>query len=248
MLLNKLSIIVALLNISSASQSANELLPREEFTVPLAKLSVTIDPETKKSGRVKISFEDSKDQIIIGVYDDIHIKNSRNSTEKVTYREIPDRAYQVTDFEAEQILRVSKTLVSTLEIFERDLQNLKRGKWLYLDAYLPRFLIGYCSLIEVATNFSNVLPESVYISDSLFEISIHSEKSDSRIKQWYKTPEHIVKLRIATKELIFQLKVWQHQNLGSKRNPEKLLSNDFINSISLFIRFYFNQNPRIQKK
>jgi len=164
------------------SESNVHLLERVTYSIPLVKLSATFNESTMSCERVRITFNDSKDQAIITNLDDYYLKNSRNNSEKSTYREVSDYAYRVTDFESSQILKASKTLMLTLEIFEKDLQSSNWGKCLYLDAYLPRFLNGFYAIIAAATNSSDMFPKSIYIPDSLFDISAEPEKIPSNSK------------------------------------------------------------------
>jgi hypothetical protein len=84
------------------------------------------------------------------------------------------------------------------------------------------------------------LPKSSCISDSLFDISLASLKSDSRIKTWRTQKDHIIKLRIMTKELIYQIKDWQKKELENKdRNKEISYGKKFEEAYTLFIKTYF---------
>lgn len=218
--------------------SAEELQDRESYSIPLPKISISKDDNTGRCDRVRILFINSDNQIIIGGTDDILIKNSRNSSDKRTFRESPNTAYQISDFEAEQLNKVCKQMILTLEQFEKNLQNKQWAKCLYLDAYLPHFLSGFNNLLCLVSNSSEIIAD---IPDSLYDISLSSKKTDLRIKNWQTTEEHIVKLRIAAKELIFQTKEWQKKELLDERNEQQTaIDSTFLKSLDLFEKTYFN--------
>jgi hypothetical protein len=85
------------------------------------------------------------------------------------------------------------------------------------------------------------LPSVTRINDTLFECSEKSFKSDKRINVWKADSSHYIKLRIASKELAFQLNKWRTNIL---LNPERDLwdnkSDDLITVYELFVRLYFN--------
>lgn len=223
-------------------------LPRDPFEIHLANLSVTFNEKSGECEKVRITYPGSKDQVIITATDDIFLRATRNGTEKTIYRENINYAYKISAFEAEHIKLVSKSLLETLETFEKDLQNNKWGKCLYLDSYLPRFLKGYYYLFSLAMSSTDVLPESVNVSDSLFDVSLNSDKSDLRLYKWKSTDDYIVKLRIATKELIHQIRLWQQEiSKKEKANTELTLNKEFARSLGLFASIYFNDSLQ-QKK
>jgi len=216
-------------------------LPRTQFDIPLAKLSASLDEQTGKYDRIKITFEGSDDQTIIGRYDDMFIKNSARGRIKSLFREPPEKAYILTDFEAKQLNRVVKTFYNTLDIFEKDLQRQRWGKCLYLDAYMPRFLKNFYFLCCAARNTSDALPQIARMQESEYDVSLNSPKSDSRINFWRISPDYVVKLRIISKELMYQLKLWQKNELTNpKRDPEITGSTKFEEAFALFVRIYFN--------
>ena len=229
---------------SADSDSTKTLLPRTEFPIILAKISLSYNKQTGAVSRARITFDDTDDQIVISTLDDIYIKNTRHSSEKTTYREPVEKAYYLTEFEGKQINRVCKTFIPTLEQFEKDLKNENWGKCLYLDAFLPRFLRGFNALLYLSKNTPESINKKIRIPEEEFDVSLNSPKSDARINHWRSTPDHVVKLRIATKELIYQIKLWQKRELlNKKRNPEISYSNKLESAFSLFVRIYFNIPP-----
>jgi hypothetical protein len=61
-----------------------------------------------------------------------------------------------------------------------------------------------------------------------------------RIKSWRQKPEYIVKLRIITKELIYQIKDWQKKELDNPgRNVEVASGKKFEEAFSAFVKIYF---------
>lgn len=229
------------ISISADDSQSVKKLPRDPFDIQLANLSATINEKSGECERVRITYPDSKNQVIITATDDIFLKVTRNGTEKTVYRENIYYAYKISAFEATHLRQVTKSLLKTLEDFEKDLQNNRWGRCLYLDSYFPRFLKGYYHLFCLALNTTNVLPESVNVSDSLYDISLNSDKSDLRLNNWKSTNDYIVKLRIATKELIHQISLWQQDiSKKEKNNSEIVISKEFARSLGLFANIYFN--------
>lgn len=238
---------ILILKINSFSDSTFSLLPREPFEIELANLSVSFS-EKNTCEKVRITFPDSKEYAIITSLDDSHFKTTRNGIQKTIYRENEFTSYKISSFESKQISLVNNTFIKTLETFEKDLQNNNWGKCLYLDTYLARFLKGYFYLLNTVQSTTDALPESANVPDTFFDISLNSIKSDNRIKKWRTTPEYIVKLRIATKELMYQLKLLQ-KTISSKENSDSdiIISKDFSHSLALFVSIYFNNSIQTKK-
>ncbi len=246
--LNLLTLILWSVLIVADDKQSIEKLPRDPFEIPLANLSTTINEKSGECEKVKITYPDSKDHIIITATDDVFLKFTRNGTEKTIYREDINYSFKISDFELKHLKLVSKSLLETLEVFEKDLQNNRWGKCLYLDSYFPRFLKGYYYLFCLAMNSTDILPESVNVADSLYDVSLNSDKSDLRLYKWKSTNDYIVKLRIATKELIHQIGLWQQEiSKKEKSNSEISVSREFAQSLGLFADIYFNDSL-LQKK
>jgi hypothetical protein len=217
---------------------------RTPFEIPLVKLKLAFDESTKQLQQVQIDIDGQNEYAIIARGQDYHIKNTHLGTERTAYSESPDRSFMLSDFEAKQINRVVRSLVETLDIFERD---LKRGRWyrcLYLDSYFPRFLKAYYYLICAARNSPYALPRIARVPDAAYDVSENSPKSDARIKMWQTEKDYVIKLRIISKELAFQLKIWQQKELDNpKRNPEIAYSAKAEEAYGLFVKLYFNLKP-----
>lgn len=222
-----------------ASVSASpDLAPRNSYSIPLMKLSV-IDNNTG----VRISREAAEDYTLISTVNDCSVKNNRNAVKKTTYRESLEKAYRITGFEAVQLRIVNKSLIATLEVFEKNLRSGKWGHCRYLDAFLPKFLRGYYILIGAAKNSIQDYRSEIALFDGKYEVSLNSLLTDARVGSWSSNPEYTVKLRIATKELIYQLKHWdKHELSNNKRNPDISFSGKAEEALGLFVRIYFSIN------
>jgi hypothetical protein len=221
---------------------------RSSFNVPLANLSVSFNDETHVFEKVRVSFgapgDDDNYYCLIAPGADFEIKVSREGRQKFVHNEAPDKAYMISEFEAEVLNKVCKTFVSTLEIFEHDLQHEKWDRLLYLDSYFPRFLRGFYYLYCSARNSPYALPKGICIPDTVYDVSLTSPKSDERIRLWKQTSDNIIKLRIISKELIYQIKDWQDKELdNSKRNIEVSYGKKFEEAFTLFVKIYFNLQP-----
>ena len=79
------------------------------------------------------------------------------------------------------------------------------------------------------------------VSDALFDVSLNSKKSDQRIGRWLEKKDYVIKLRIVTKELIYQMKTWQKKDLSKYKKKTNLeYSESLKETYSLFVRMYFN--------
>lgn len=224
-----------LLNTVFSEKPSTVLDERIPYPIALLKLSV-VDNNTG----VRISRQGSEDYVIITELSDVMVKNSRSKIDKLTYRESGEKAYYLTDFEAHQILLVNKSFIATLEIFEKHLQTGKMGQCLYLDGFLPKFIRNYFILLGVARNTTSRAIKATKVFEGEYDVSLTSPRSDTRIAAWRNSPECIVKLRIASKELIYQLKLWEKRELANKdRNFEIPLSAKCEEALDLFVRIYF---------
>jgi len=220
---------------------------RTSYAIPLAKLSVTYNDLTHQFEKVRVSFDNSEDEsyyVLIGPIDDDEIKITKDGRQKNVHREPPDKAYMISDFEADILNKVCKTFVPTLETFEKDLQHERWDRLLYLDSFFPRFLKGFYYLYCAARNSPYALPRSICIPDSFYDISLTSPKSDERIKMWQTQPDQLVKLRMISKELIYQIREWQKKELDNPgRNKEISYGKKFEEAFTLFVKIYFNFQP-----
>ena len=208
---------------------------RVSYAIPLLKLSV-IDDNTG----VRIARESSEDYVVVSTLNDYSVKNSRSAVNKTTYRESFEKAYRITDFEATQLLAVTRTFVETLDDFEKNLKGQRWGHCRYLDGFLPKFIRGYYILLGASKNDVRKFSSEIALFENKFDVSLQSPLTDQRISMWAANPERTVKLRIATKELIYQLKLWEKRDLANKsRNPDISLSSKAEEALGLFIRIYF---------
>lgn len=220
---------------------SQKLGKRTPFNIPLIKLRVRDDKEKPAFKKVYVVIRGKKEYAIITRLNDFYVEISRQGRKKTVYAEAPASAFALTDFEAQQVNGVIRSLISTLEIFERDIQKQRWDKCLYLDSFFPRFLKGFYYLSCAAFNSCTALPGEAKISDSMFDISLNSIKSDKRINRWQERKDYIIKLRIATRELIYQLKTWQKKKLGkSKRTLYIEYSENLKETYCLFVKMYFN--------
>ncbi len=220
---------------------------RTSFGIPLANLSVSFNDQTNEFEKVKVSFGNPEDEsyyVLIEPLTDFEVKISKDGRQKFVHNEAPDKSFMISDFEADIINRVCKTFVPTLDMFERDLQHERWDRLLYLDAFFPRFLKGFYYLYCAARNSPYALPKGICIPDSLYDVSLTSPKSDERIRMWQTQSNHIIKLRIISKELAYQIREWQKQELdNSHRNPEVNYGQKFEEAFALFVKLYFNLQP-----
>ncbi|MBN2189526.1 MAG: hypothetical protein JW699_08725 [Chitinispirillaceae bacterium] len=220
------------------------LQPREEFPLELPKLFVSIDDETREFDGVRVSLPpDFKDQVFIGTYDDLYIKNTSNGREKTQYRELPEKAAFLSKFEAKYLIKVNTCFLSALEDFEKLLQKNNWGRCLYFDAYFPHFLSGYYSLVGAARNSESALPFGARVPEEAFDVSQCSPKTDARINRWKGSLDTIIKLRIASKELANQLKAWGKSLDKIKDNEDAVTPKEMEDALVVFVRVYFGLKP-----
>ncbi len=229
--------------ISGDSGAGGSYTKRSSFSVPLAKLSVSFNELDERFEKVRITQLNSDEISEIGRYEDSHITVTRYGKQTKVFKESPSNAHLITDFEAEKLSEVAKTLVSTLKILERDVQRKRWDRLLYLDAYLPRFLRGYYYLYSGALNSMRALPRSCRIPEAAYEVSLQSEKSEQRVNAWRNNPEQALRLRIASKELIYQIKKWQKDELRRPMRSGMRKGENFENAFNLFVRVYMNRYP-----
>lgn len=224
---------------AQADDESNAVQPREEFSLELPKISVSIDEETREFDGVRITMPGEENQIVIGTFDDMEIKNSKEGREKVLYRELPEKAGYFTKFEIKTILKVNKYFISSVEDFDKFLQKSGWGKCCYFDAFFPHFLSGYYYLICAARNSEAALPLGARIPEKEYDVSLNSLKTDYRINRWRSSPDTVIKLRIISKELVHQLKIWQKNLEKTKENDDVATPKELEEALTVFIRAYF---------
>ena len=213
--------------------------PRNKTEIHLENLRI-FDDDKGHGESVRISSRGAADYSVITGLDDYFVKFKRRGREKTLYRETIEMAYFISNFEAENLNTVCKSLEKTLREFERFLQKQEWGKCRYLDAYFPRFLQGFTSLFCAAQNDPEALPAIARIPDSLYEKSLRSSLTDTRIMMWREDKEHCIQLRISARELIHQIGLWRKKDIGNpKRRSDKLYFSRFEEAYGLFIKLYF---------
>ncbi len=223
------------------SITATQLQKRTPFSIPLPSISSRTDKGDPSFKMVTVSKGDSREFVVIGRLNDKLVKHKRQDVKKLEYAEASMISQNLSRFEAQELGKVIQSLVQTLEIFERDLAKKRWDRCLYLDAYFPRFMKGFYHLSCAAFNSHSALPSEVNVPDNLFDVSQRSIKSDLRIFQWQKKKDHIIKLRIASKELGYQLKSFHSRQLATFSKKSEIFSyNEQLRSaFSLFVKLYF---------
>ncbi len=216
-------------------------IERKSYNIPLANLSVSSD-DAGHFEKVKISYGRDRNYAAIGRYDDMYVIYRRNGRERHKHRESFELAFRISEFEAEHLEEVSESFVDALKQFEKNLQKQRWGKCAYFDAFFPRFLKGFYFLYCAARNNPKALPRIAYLPDSLWESSLSSPLTDQRIHIWRTRDDYLVRLRIATKELIYQLEKWNKKELrNKKRNPDVSYGKDLEEAYAIFIKMYFHR-------
>ena len=212
----------------------------KSFTVPLAIITTTFDGQ-KKLAEAFVTYEGFHEGWALSITDDRYVKDTRRERVDHIYREIPSQSPYLSPFEAKTIDEVCGSFIETLNIFERDLKNKRWGRTRYLDLYFPSFFKGLYYLIGAARASYATLPPISCVADSLIDTSFSSEKSQLRITYWAAHEEHVIRLRIAAKELQYQIALWRKNELS---NPEREIWNDLsepsMNSYKFFLELYFN--------
>lgn len=212
---------------------------RKAYSVPLPFITASF--RDGMIDEVFVSFKDSDEGWAIAPGNDRYVKDNRKVRLDHIYRESVLQTRLLSNFEASLLNKVCESFSETLKIFEKDLNNSRWDRLLYLDYWMPVFIKNFYYLFSVARNSDDLLPEVICVADSLFDTSPNSSKSDKRVLFWREHSEHILKLRITTKELIYQIEMWQQKELAnSQRDILTDHSERFIQSLELFTRLYFN--------
>jgi len=217
---------------------------RDKYKLELPHISVTFDDYGRAAEEVKIDYEGlSRHYAIITPLHDNWVENTRKGIKREIYRESPTFAYHTSDFEAAQLLEVTDGFKETLKDFEKNLKRKDFEKCLYLDGYFPRFLRGFYYLCASVRNSPAVLPREGRVDERDYEPGLASPLSVKRIDQWRSQKDHIIKLRMATRELIFQIERWQDKDLDNRQRKDSgFFDTKFRDAYALFIQIYFNKN------
>lgn len=228
------------------SRAATHSLRTEGYLSRSIPVSLNIqsfkDESSGICNKVCISFEDSKEQIIITTLEDYSSEDSKNGSKKMVFREPQERAYLISQFEAQQISRVCKTLIKVLESFD---ESLEKGKWdrcKGLDSYLLRFLKGFNNLIFCASNNTVKLIPSKYCPDTAYNISVDLQKLENRIDRWRNDSQSRSKLQTVLKELLFQCRILNRDISQNKKNHDIMVNDGFIKAMEIFIIIYLEDN------
>ena len=229
------------------SSFAQITLHREAFEIGLQKLSLGNDPTHSSYKTIRIDLNQTNKQseyALITRLDDYYIKNSANSSKKITYSEVSEFTNYASTFELECCGKVVTSFLKVLKQFDALLQKKNWNRCLYLDSYFPRFLQSFYYLNCAMFNSLEVLPQSCAVPDSLFDVSLNSKKSDKRIQIWTRNDTGI-KLQIASRELDFQLQQWLKRDFKEGRNSTRHMVNGLSQHLQqvylLFISLYFNR-------
>ncbi len=243
-------IFACLIIISCASQKGSravtQTLKTEGYLKKCIPVSINIqgfmDEKSGMCNKVILFFEDSRDQVIITTLEDYSVKDSKNGAKKMVFREPAESAYFISQFEAQQISKVCKTLTKALEAFD---ESLEKGNWdrcKGLDSYFLRFLKGFNFLISCASNNTVSMIPAKYCPDSIYSISVDLPKLEARINHWKQDAQSRSKLQTVLKELLYQCRIWQRDIWQKKRNQEIMINEGFIKAMNIFIKIYIEDN------
>lgn len=226
----------------SVSQADSTLKPRS-FRIPLALITTLFD-ENNSFVEAFVTYGNTSEGWAIGMVDDRYVKDTKRERVDHFYRERRTSAHYLSPFEAKVLEEVVSRLEETCVIYEKDLKHQRWDRLLFLDSYFPTFFRGFFYLYSAAHNSFSALPKVTKIEDSLYDDAVMSPISERRIATWRANPEQVVKLRIAAKELVFQLKQWRIKVLTIPEiDPRQDRSKEMRESYELFIRLYFNLPP-----
>lgn len=221
--------------------AADEISQYKEksFSVPIALLTPVF--EGPNLSEVFITYEGLNEGWGISEGDDRYVKDTRRERVDHIYRELRTQVAYFSPFEAEIINKVCISFQKSLEIFEDDLKGNKWSRVLYHDRYLPGFFKGFYYLISAARVSYTIVPKSSCVPDTLLDLNFESQKSRKRVSGWMSDNEHKVKLRIAVKELVYELEQWRKRDLD---NPDRDAwidsSKKLMDAYNFFLQLYFN--------
>jgi hypothetical protein len=230
--------------IAALSSQGAAIMPRSPYTIALSNVAYSAARDTVPE-KVCIWFDRADEWWEVSPRFERHVREKDMNTDEEIYQKPSTQMFVFSTVEATIISKVCKSLVKTLDGFDHDLKNGRWDRCLFLDSYLASFFHEFFYLYTICRASPKSLPPVARIADSLYDRSPESPKSDKRIMQWRQTADHIIKLRIATKELIYQIKQWQKKELDQ---PEKTSweddAADFVQAYELFLRLYFNLPPQ----
>lgn len=239
-------IVACLTTISCAAQKGSravtQTLKTEGYLKKCIPVSINIqgfmDEKSGMCNKVILFFEGSRDQVIITTMEDYSTKDSKDGAKKMVFREPAERAYLISQFEAQQLCKVCRTLLKVLEAFD---ESLEKGKWdrcQGLDSYFLRFLKGFNFLISCASNNTVRLIPAKFCPDSIYSISVDLPKLNARVNHWRTDAQSRSRLQTVLKELLYQCRIWQRDISQHKRNQEIMINEGFIKAMDIFIKIY----------
>ncbi len=242
-------LVVACLITESAAQKGSravtQTLNTEGYLKKCIPVSINIqafmDENNGICNKVVLSFEDSRDQVIITTLEDYSTEDSKNGAKKMVFRESGERAYLISPFEAQQISKVCKILIKTLEAFDESLEKRKWDRCQGLDSYLLRFLKGYNFLISCATNNTVRLIPAKHCPDSIYSTSVDLPKLDARVDRWKTDATSRSKMQTVLKELLYQCRILQRDLSQHRKNQDFMINERFIKAIDIFIKIYLEE-------
>lgn len=240
-------IVACLITRSSAAQKGSravtQTLKTEGYLKKCIPVSINIqgfmDENSGMCNKVILFFEDSRDQVIITTMEDYSVKDSKHGAKKMIFRETAEKAYLISQFEAQQISKVCRTLIKILEAFDESLEKRKWERCLGLDSFLLRFLKGFNFLISCASNNTVMLIPAKHSPDSIYNISVDLAKLNARTDYWKTDIQNRSKLQVVLKELLYQCRVFHRDISHYKRNQDILINKGFIEAMDIFIKIYF---------
>jgi hypothetical protein len=230
----------SILQISLSDSIAIDLVEEKAkpFSVPLPIITTTFESNGTLI-EAFVTYEGSQEGWALAFADDRYVKDTRKERLDYIYRELSTQRPYLSPFEIKVIDNVCEHFQDALSIFEKDLRDKKWGRVLYLDTYMVPFFRGFYYLIGASKCSYTTLPSNACIADSAFDLTYDSPKSKSRVSRWAHDEEHIVKLRIAAKELHFQIGKWRDNDLTAKtRDPWQDNSNACMDAFDLFLKLY----------
>jgi hypothetical protein len=232
--------VIIYLTVCCSTQAEKMPGKRKPFSLVLPHMSYSYDHLTKNI-EIFVAYEGSQEGWGIASGSDRYVKDTKKIRMDNIYRELPSQTAFISTFEAGVIAEVCNRMAETVLIFEKDLKQEHWDRCLFLDAYFPNFMKRFYYLYCAACASFEVLPQVTKIEDTLFEVSEKSLKSDRRVAAWRSDTSHAVKLRIAAKELAFQLQAWRKDVLLSpERDFWDNKDHKLVEVYELFVRLYFN--------
>jgi hypothetical protein len=221
-----------IINIFSAVQAVPKL--------PIPDLLVKFDPARQAIDEVFINYNSAGEGWAIANFEERYVRESKTRSLEKLYKELPTQASLLSSYEVLLINRICTDLSKTLAILDRTLLKEKWDFCAEIDFELVPFMYGFYYLLASAHCEQATLPAAIRIAPEQFDATLPSIKTDTRVNQWQTQPEHILKLRIAIKELIYQIEEWQKSELANpERNAMEDRSQGFLQAYALFIQLYF---------